>query len=96
METFEKSDLVYEYNWSSYEKNDARISGIPDSTEFNRKEGWEVLYIINFLTDHLAYEVRGFGNKIEKLVHDRLPLEIKNQKDAITWIKENWRNFTVE
>ena len=96
METFTKSDLMYEYNWSHYEKDDARISGIPDNTEFNRKEGLEVLYMINFLTDHLAYEVRGFGNKIEKIIHDRLPVEITNQKNTIRWIKDNWRNITVE
>jgi hypothetical protein len=32
--------LVYNYNWSQYEKDDPRIYGILDSTEFNRKEGW--------------------------------------------------------
>jgi len=92
MDTFEKSDLVYEYNWSQYEKDDPRISGMLDTTEFNRKEGGEVLYIIKYLTDHIAYGVENFGNKMEKLVHDRLPVKIKNQKDTIKWIKDHWKN----
>jgi hypothetical protein len=45
METYKKNDLVYEYKWSHYEKDDPRISVMPDATEFNRKEGWESLYI---------------------------------------------------
>ena len=95
METFKKNDLVYEYKWSHYEKDDPRISGMPDATEFNRKEGWETLYIINFLADHVAWGVESFGNKMEKLVHDRLPEDIKTQEDTIRWIKDNWKNFTV-
>lgn len=96
MDTFEKSGLIYEYNWSQYEKDDPRISGKPDTTEFNRKEGWEVIYIIKCLSDHLAYGVDSFANKVEKFIHDRLPVEIKNQRDTIKWIKDNWKNFTAE
>jgi len=92
METFKKSDLVYEYNWSPYEKDDPRISGMPDTTEFNRKEGLQVLYVINYLTDHLAWSVESFGNKLEKLIHDRLPKGMNNQKDTIQWIKDNWKH----
>jgi hypothetical protein len=96
MDTFTKDGLNYEYTWSLYEKNDPKISGVPDDTEFNRKEGLEVLYIINCLTDHLAYGVDCFGNKVEQMIHDQLPKEIKDQKDAIQWIKDNWKNFVVK
>ncbi len=96
MDTFEKSCLVYEYNWSQYEKDDPRISGKPDATEFDRKEGLEVVYIIRCLADHLAYGVDSFANKMEQFIHDRLPVEIKNQKDTIQWIKDNWKRFPVK
>ena len=95
METFTKDDLVYEYNWSKYEKDDPKISGMPDTSKFNRKEGWQTLYIINHLTNHLAWDVDSFGKKIEKLIHDRLPKEINNQKDTIKWIKDNWKNWEL-
>ena len=96
MDTFTKENLKYEYNWSRYEKDDPRISGIPDATVFNRKEGEEVFYIINHLTEHVAWDVGNFWSKIEQLIHDRLPDEITNQKDAIKWIRENWKNSTGE
>ena len=96
METFKKHNLVYEYNWFHYEKDDPRISGMPDETEFNRKEGRETLYIINVMADHVAWGVESFGNKMEKLIHDRLPEDIKNQKDAVQWIKDHWNDFVVD
>ena len=91
METFGKDDLVYEYRWSEYEKDDPLVSGVPDTTTFDRKEGWQVLYVINHLTNHLAWDVGSFGKKIEKLIHDRLPEDIISQKDTIEWIKEHWK-----
>ena len=96
MDTFTKENLKYEYNWSRYEKDDPRISGIPDATEFNRKEGEEVFYIITHLTEHAAWDVGSFGSKIEQLIHDRLPDAITNQKDTMKWIRENWKNSTGE
>ncbi len=91
METFSKSDLVYEYLWSEYPPDDPRVSGEPDVTVFNVKEGEEVLYVINTLADHLAWDVRSFGKKVEDLLHSNLPKEITRQDEAIRWIKENWK-----
>lgn len=92
MDTFRKEDLMYDYVWSRYEKDDPRITGVPDTTEFNRTEGEEVLYIISSLTDHVAWGVEGFGSKVEKMIHDHLPEDIKNQKQTVRWIKDNWKN----
>jgi hypothetical protein len=90
MDIFRKDDLIYEYEWSPYEKDDPRISGNPDDTEFNRKKGPEMMYIITHLTDHLGWDVENFGGRMERLIHDQLPESIKTQKDTITWIQNNW------
>jgi hypothetical protein len=95
MDTLRKEDLAYTYTWSRYEKDDPKISGIPDATPFNRKEGYEVLYLINNLADHLAWSVESFGNKVEKMIHDRLPEDITTQQETVSWIKENWKNTPV-
>lgn len=42
-----KSDLNYEYSWTSTKEDDPKISGEPDRTLLNRNEGYEVLYFIN-------------------------------------------------
>jgi len=92
MDTFRKEDLISAYAWSRYEHDDPRITGIPDTTEFNRQEGEEVLFIIRSLTDHVAWGVEGFGTKVEKMIHDRLPEEIHTQEETIRWIKEHWKD----
>lgn len=96
METYEKSALRYSYDWSVYADNDPRISGHPDATPFNRKEGEEVLYLIHRLSDHLAYGVESFGEKIERMIHQDLPETITTQAEAIGWIKANWRGAAVK
>ena len=94
METYTKSELLYDYSWSVYADNDPRISGKPDSTPFDRREGEEVLYLIHCLSDHLAYGVECFGERIETLIHDHLPGEITTQAEALHWIKTHWRTTT--
>jgi hypothetical protein len=38
MDTFRIEDLIYEYTWSPYEKDDPRISGIPDTMKLTEKK----------------------------------------------------------
>ena len=93
METFLKSDLAYDdYDWSEYKPNDPRVSGPPDDSVFNRKEGEEVLYIINLFASHVAWDVRSFGKKVEQLIHDHLPDSITSQEEVLEWIRENWNS----
>lgn len=91
MDTFEKTDLLYEYTWSLYQDDDPRISGLPDATTFDRKEGAEVLYMIRQMADHLGWELANFGHKMEKMIHDQLPEDIRTQRDTLKWIQENWK-----
>ena len=87
---FTKRNLIYnDYKWTSYLNNDPRIHGKPDDTLFDSAEGNEVVYLINKLMVLWDYRFPNTGNKIEKLIHDRLPPEIRSQEDAKDWIKAN-------
>ncbi len=92
METYLKSALHYSYNWSVYADDDPRISGLPDDTPFNRQEGEEVLYLIHLLSDHLAYSVESFGERMERMIRQDLPETITTQAEALHWIKAHWRS----
>ena len=47
-----KSDLEYDdYSWTAYGDDDPEVTGEPDSTLFNRNEGYEVLYLINKMAE---------------------------------------------
>ncbi|MDD2466425.1 MAG: hypothetical protein PHI97_20690 [Desulfobulbus sp.] len=96
MDAFCKEDLVYEYSWSKYDPKDPKVSGVPDTTEFNKNEGEQVAYLINYLTEHLAWSVEEFGAKVEKLIHERLPEKKISQTETIHWIKENWKTLALK
>ncbi|MGD9947869.1 MAG: hypothetical protein AB7U29_05245 [Desulfobulbus sp.] len=96
MDTFSKKDLIFDYSWSEYDKNDPKVSGVPDTTVFNKNEGEEVVYLINYLSEHLAWSVEEFGARVEKMLHEHLPKGAISQKDTIGWIKENWKTPVPE
>lgn len=88
MVLLKRSDLQFNYTWTALEPDDPRISGQPDSTLFNRNEGYEVLYLINkigeqnYITDKLT------GLKIESLIKTQLPSHIRIQNNVAEWVKE--------
>jgi hypothetical protein len=87
---FSTKNLFYkDYQWTQFSNWDTRVSGKPDSTAFNPKEGNEVVYLINKLMLLWDYRFSHTGNKMEKLIHDSLPAEIKSQEAVGEWIKSN-------
>ena len=94
MALINKSDLVYkDYNWSAYGNDDPKITGVPDSTLFNRKEGYEVLYLINKIVERNKFKQKQSGLKIERMIRKFLPGEIRSQTKVINWIETNWNNY---
>jgi hypothetical protein len=89
---FAKSNLYYkDYEWTLYAKNDPKVNGKPDNTIFSRNEGNEVIYLINKLMVIWSYRFVNTGNKIEKLIHDKMPSELTNQEEVQNWVEQNLR-----
>jgi hypothetical protein len=87
---FSRRNLHYsDYKWSVYAANDPHVNGKPDETSFNKAEGNEVVYLINKLMILWDYRFANTGNKMEKLIHDKLPEDVNQQKEVLSWIKEN-------
>ncbi|MAZ26672.1 MAG: hypothetical protein CL868_06290 [Cytophagaceae bacterium] len=88
-----KSDLYYkDYSWTTISGDNPKITGEPDSTLLNRKEGYEILYFINKLADiHGLKETRS-GNKIEKMIREEVPGDVRSQEKIKSWIEQNWEN----
>jgi hypothetical protein len=87
---FSRRNLFYnDYTWTANAPNDPRTSGKPDETLFNRTEGNEVVYLINKLMMLWDYRFSNTGNKMEKLIHDKMPADITTQAGVQRWIKEN-------
>ena len=91
MALYLKSDMVYhDYSWTTYSNDNPKITGEPDNTLLNRKEGYEVLYFINKYADLHNYKLITTGEKIERMIREKVPSNIHSQKDVKKWIEDHW------
>ena len=87
---FSRKNLFYsDYKWSAYVPNDPRTNGKPEETPFSKEEGNEMVYLINRLMSLWDYRFANTGNKMEKLIHDKMPSEVTTQQDVQQWLKTN-------
>jgi hypothetical protein len=87
---YQKTDLLYnDYEWNNT-ADDVKFQGEPDRTTFTRHDGNDVLYIINFICQRMKYISKEHAGRIEMLIHDKLPLEVKSQKSVFNWIQNNY------
>lgn len=87
------SDLQYTYSKTAIHGDDPRISGEPDSTLFNRKELYEVLYLINKLAKEQDFKNKSSCLKIETMIKEHLPSDIRSQSNVKQWIYNNWKAY---
>lgn len=88
-----RTDLKYDYNWRPIPKEDSRIAGVPNSTLFNRNEGFEVLWLINFFAQLHGLTSKECGFQLERLIKERLPFNLRNQTHVIEWLEQNTKEL---
>lgn len=90
-----KRDLLYkdEYSWSTCGDDDPNVTGSPDNAELNRHEGYEVLHFINkFMHDNSGMVVMT-GQKIERMIRNGLPKDIRSHKKVSQWVLAHWDEY---
>jgi hypothetical protein len=88
-----KSDLFYsDYEWTAIHGDNPKISGEPDSTLLNRKEGYEVIYFINKLSEIHKLKRKESAIRIEGMIRNEVPKDLHSQKNVKEWIEKNWKN----
>ncbi len=90
MSLFSRSDLKYTYSWTAVPPDDPRRWGAPASSELNRSEGYEMLDFINTIADLAGITRKEAGWKIERMIRDHLPEEIRQRERVMNWITVNW------
>lgn len=91
-----QSQLKYRYNWSikADAENDYYKKGF-GYTYLDRTEGYEMLHFINHLVDLFGIrkdEIAGYV-KIEMLIKEKRPDNIRTHKQIENWIRDNWKNY---
>lgn len=88
------SDLYYnDYSWTVTSNDNPKITGKPDSTFLNREEGYEVLHFINYFAFKHDIKNKATGLKIERMIHDHLPGDIRSREKVEQWIRNNWQRY---
>ncbi len=90
MPIINKSKLLYDYKWAPIPNDDTRISGEPDESLLNRREGYEVLYFINKVCDILNYSSVESALKMERMIRNVVPSEVGSQVGVKDWLQGNW------
>jgi hypothetical protein len=95
-----RNDLHYkDYVWTVYKDDSPNYIKIPDTLVLNKKEGYEVLDFIDKLEIKieldqkvLNQEVNSYDvcKKLERMIHDELPKDIRTHKEIEEWIRANW------
>jgi hypothetical protein len=96
MNLLNRSELKYNYNWKPIPDNDPRFSGLPDKTLFNKKEGYEVLYLINSFAERYSLMKIETGQIIEELIQKELPFNYRCQIHVFEWLEENIKKIKYE
>lgn len=94
--SFKRSDLIYnDYVWTHVAGDDPRVSGPPDNTMLNRKEGYEVLYFINKCAELWNWSSMDVisRQRLEKAIRNKVPPNIRTQQGIKEWVEANFQNF---
>jgi hypothetical protein len=87
------SDLQFKYSWTAIPPDDARVTGVPDSTLLNRGEGYEVLAFLNRLATVSKWTDKASALKAERLIHTNLPGDVRSHAHVWKWLVDNWSNY---
>jgi len=91
MAVISKDDLYYkDYSWTAYSTDNPKVTGEPDNTLLNRKEGYEILYFVNKFCDMSGLISKGSATKVEKMIRNEVPADIHSQLKIKEWIAGNW------
>lgn len=76
-----------EYSWNSHNGRQ-EFAGEPSRRLFDRFNGDQLLFIINFYGSlAVGFSVEE-GRRIERMINDRMPFDIKSEISVFNWIKK--------
>ena len=77
--------LKSKYDWKAMH-GDNRIRRELDSKIFNRKQGYEVKWMIQEVVNHFVYTTESDVQKVEDIIANKLPGNVRSQKNVFDWL----------
>lgn len=96
MPAIKKADLNYsDYSWTAVPGDDPKKTQ-EDADRFSRKEGYEVLHLLNSLKGEGNVDLTVRTRQIcEWMIHEKLPSGIQGRSKVIDWISKNYQELSV-
>lgn len=88
MALIDRSDLQYDYTWSSSPGNNPRSESTHTSSMFRRDEGDEVLALINDYVREQDIRDKETAMKIETLIRNKLDRDQTNRDEIKAWLND--------
>ena len=79
------------YNWT----DEFIFDGTPSRRLFDRQNGNQLLFIINLYASQNDKFSEDQVQRIEELLVNRLPEDIKSEISVLNWLKENGQMFLI-
>lgn len=97
---FSKSHLSFssQYKWHKpkSKSDNLEITGSTDNDLLNRNEGYEMIYFIKQFMRKRKLKSIDAGKKVESLIHEYLPGDIRERSKVENWLTENWNRNQEE
>ena len=81
--------MFNDYEWNESAEH-VKLQGVPDRNLFMRHEGNEVLYMINYACKIMDCMSKTDAGRMERLLHEKLPLEVRSQNSVFTWLQKEY------
>ena len=90
---FSKEHLssVNNYNWT----DEFIFDGTPSRRLFDRQNGNQLLFIINLYASQNDKFSADQVQRVEEMLVNKLPEEIKSEISVLNWLKENGQMFLI-
>lgn len=86
------TQLYYkDYSWTAIHGDNPKVSGVPDNTLLNRREGYEILYFVNKFAEIHGFKNKESAIKTERMIREEVPHNIHSQRNIKEWIDTNWK-----
>ena len=89
-----KADLRYVYRPSGHMADDMIAASEPDAQELRRHEWYDMLFFINKFANTNGLCSQGVAKHAEKLIQEKVPLELRSHEQIRKWLLENWKYFS--
>lgn len=96
MPEIKKSDLKYsDYSWTAVTGDDPKKTK-EDADRFSRKEGYEVLTLLNSLKGKDGQDLSVRTRQVcEWMIHEKLPSNIQGRAKVTTWIAQSYPTLST-